>query len=169
MPIDGLQRVTQHAETQRPGTATKYLADYCDIKTSGPTPVTLVPTPRGYSVAKSPGMTQTNESSEPPAATAQPSVDDRSGRPSRVDQIWSVVAIAAGVVFIVTVIFFWGFFLGRATDGPNGGQRASGGAGDSSCPMMGSGGGMRPGTMGPGGSMEPHQSATPTPQPTTHP
>ncbi|PJE01655.1 MAG: hypothetical protein CK429_33100 [Mycobacterium sp.] len=113
-------------------------------------------------------MTQTNESSEPPATAAQPSVADRPSQPSRVDRIWSVVAITAGVVFIVTVIFFWGFFLGRATDGPSGGQRASSGSGDSSCPMMGSGGGMRPGTMHPGSSMEPHESGTPTPQPTPH-
>lgn len=131
--------------------------------------MTLVPTPQGYRVARSLTMTQSNESSEPPATTAVVSASDHPGRPSRADQIWSVVAITAGVVFIVTVIFFWGFFLGRATDGPNGGHRVSGGSGDSSCPMMGSGGGMRPGTMGPGGSMEPQQSATPTPQPTPHP
>lgn len=106
-------------------------------------------------------MTQTTESSEPPAAPAQPSFSDQTGRPSRVDQIWSVVAITAGVVFIVTVIFFWGFFLGRATDSHSSGHQV----GDSSCPMMGSGGGMRPGMMGPGTSTEPHQSGTPTPHP----
>ena len=121
-------------------------------------------------MAKLLSMTQIPESSEPPVVAAQPSSSDQYGRPSRVDQIWSVVAIAAGALFIVSVIFFWGFFLGRATDGPNGGHRSSGGGmGESSCPMMGSGGGMRPGMMGPGTSTEPHQSTTPAPQPAPHP
>ncbi|BDE17342.1 hypothetical protein Mkiyose1665_49910 [Mycobacterium kiyosense] len=73
----------------------------------------------------------------------------------------AVVGITAGVVFVVAVIFFSGLWLGRATHNPYGGR-------DGSCPMM-SGGGMGPGMMGPGGSMEPHQTATPTPQPTPHP
>lgn len=73
-------------------------------------------------MAKSRGMTQTNESSEPSATAAQPSVADHPNQPSRVDRIWSVVAITAGVVFIVTVIFFWGFFLGEPRTAPAAGS-----------------------------------------------
>lgn len=129
--------------------------------------MTLVPTPRRYVVAKSFSMTDPTNSSEPPAATAQRSVADPSHPPNRLDKIWSVVAITAGAVFIVTVIFFWGFFLGRTTNGPAA-QHVSNGSGGDSCPMMGSGGGTRPGTMSPG-SMEPNPPATPAPQPTPHP
>ncbi len=78
------------------------------------------------------------------------------------------MAITAGVVFIVAVIFFSGFFLGRATHGPYGGYPVSGG-GESTCPMMGSGGSMRPGMMSPGGAMEPRQTTAPSTQPTPHP
>ncbi|MCV7310268.1 hypothetical protein [Mycobacterium paraffinicum] len=85
------------------------------------------------------------------------------------DHLWALVGIAAGVVFIVAVIFFSGFFLGRASDGTYGGHGVSNGGRDATCPMMGSGGGMGPGMMGPGGSMAPGQGATPTPRPTPHP
>ncbi|KAA1248285.1 hypothetical protein F0Q45_21440 [Mycobacterium simiae] len=105
---------------------------------------------------------------EPPAEE-QPRHSDRSDRQGRLDQLWAVVGITAGVVFVVAVIFFSGFFLGRATDGPYGGQRISDGGGGGTCPMMGSGGGMGPGMTGPGGSMAPGQTASPTPQPTHHP
>lgn len=117
-------------------------------------------------------MTQTPESTEPPIATGQSRNLDRSDPPGRLGQLWAAVGIAAGVVFIVAVIFFSGFFLGRDTDGPYdsyGGYRASSGGRDATCPMMGSGGGMGPGMMGPGESMEPRQMATPTPQPMPHP
>ncbi|MHA7648887.1 hypothetical protein ACX9NE_03785 [Mycobacterium sp. ML4] len=77
------------------------------------------------------------------------------------------MAIAAGVVFIVAVIFFSGFFLGRVTHGPYDGKHVSGG-GESTC-RMGSGGGMGPGMMGPGASREPRQTTMPGPQPTPHP
>ncbi|WP_054586079.1 hypothetical protein [Mycobacterium intracellulare] len=82
------------------------------------------------------------------------------------DQLSAVVGITAGVMFVVAVIFFSGFWLGRASDG---GYRISSGGRDGACPMMQSGGGMGPGLMGPGGSMNPRQTATPTPQPTPHP
>lgn len=78
------------------------------------------------------------------------------------------MAIAAGVVFIVAVLFFSGFFLGRVTHGPYGGHQVSGG-GESTCPMMGSGGGVSPGMMGPGGSMQPGHTTMPSTQPAPHP
>ncbi len=121
---------------------------------------TLVPTPLGYTWFSILRMTQTPESTEPTTATGQPE-SDRSDRTSRVDQLLALVGITAGVVFVVAVIFFSGLWLGRATHSPYGGR-------DGSCPMM-SGGVMAPGMMGPGGSMEPHQTATPTTQPTPHP
>jgi hypothetical protein len=105
-------------------------------------------------------MTQTPETTEPPTAPAQSPSTDRSDRPSRVDHLWALVGITAGVVFTVAVIFFSGFYLGRATEGPYGMHRVS----DGTCPMMGSGAGMSP-----GGSMGPGHAATPTPQSTPHP
>nr|VTP04422.1 hypothetical protein BIN_B_05534 [Mycobacterium riyadhense] len=115
-------------------------------------------------------MAEAPESTEPPSATAQLPYSDRSDRPSRVDHLWALVGITAGVVFIVAVIFFSGFFMGRATDGPYGGHGISNVERDGMCPMMGSGGGMAPGMMGPGGSMgPPGQTGPPTPHPTPHP
>ena len=95
--------------------------------------------------------------------------EDRADRHSLLDQVWAVVGITAGVVFVVAVIFFSGFFLGRATDGPYGGHRVSDGGGGGTCPMMGPEGGMGPGMMGPGGPMAPGHSTSPIPQPTPHP
>ncbi|ORA20494.1 hypothetical protein BST12_15125 [Mycobacterium angelicum] len=112
---------------------------------------------------------ETPDSAATTPATGQPSQSDRSDRPGRLDQIWAVVGITAGVVFVVAVIFFSGFFLGRATDNPYGSLRVSDGGRDGVCPMMGSDGGMTPGRMGPGGPMTPGQTATPTPQPMPHP
>ncbi|MDP7736282.1 hypothetical protein [Mycobacterium paragordonae] len=113
-------------------------------------------------------MTHVPESAEPPTATEQSSHPVIADRHSRVDHLWAIVSITAGVVFIVAVIFFSGFFLGRTTSGPYGMHQNSGGGGGSTCPMMGSGGGMGPGMMGPGGSMEPRQPVTPSPS-TPHP
>jgi hypothetical protein len=54
-----------------------------------------------------------------PAAPAPVVRDDRNleRRPNRVSSVAAWVGIVAGVVFIVAVIFFSGFILGRATGG----------------------------------------------------
>lgn len=82
------------------------------------------------------------------------------------------VAIIAGVVFVVAVIFFSGFFLAWSADSHHGWHRASNGGRGGTCPMMGPGGMTRPGEMmGPGetdpmGPMGPQQTPAPT-APTT--
>jgi hypothetical protein len=98
-------------------------------------------------------MTQTPESrTEPTTVTEQPRYDDR---------LLAWIGIIAGVVFVVAVIFFSGFFLGSSSDSHYGWHRGYYGDRDSSCPMMGHGG-----MMGPGGPMAPQQSPT-TKAPTT--
>ncbi|WP_139837197.1 hypothetical protein [Mycobacterium szulgai] len=67
------------------------------------------------------------------------------------------------------MIFFSGFFLGRATDNPYKSFRVSNGGRDDTCPMMGSDGGMGPGRIVPGKPMAPAQTAPQTPQPIPHP
>ncbi|WP_197379046.1 hypothetical protein [Mycolicibacterium mengxianglii] len=81
-------------------------------------------------------------------------VEHRDRRSSRVVQAAAWVGIVAGTVFVVAVIFFSGFILGRHSDG--GGH--SGGAGRHHGMMFGDGGPgapmmpMRPGQgFGPGG------------------
>jgi len=79
------------------------------------------------------------------------------------------VVIVAGVVFVVAVIFFSGFFLGWSSGdhygwnrGYGGWHRGYGGGPPGTCPMMGPGGMMGPSGMGPGGTMGPQQSPTTT-------
>jgi hypothetical protein len=70
---------------------------------------------------------------------------------SRLTAVLLWVGIAAGVVFIVAVLFFSGFFLGRQTRWHRGyDDNRTGPSG--TCPMMGTGGQM---PMGPGGMMAP--------------
>lgn len=95
-------------------------------------------------------VAQIPESVEPPTAKQQSERSGLTGRPTRLDQVWTIVSITAGVVFVVALIRFSGLFLGRATHGPYGGQPAFDSGGGSTCPMMGSDGGMGPGMMGPG-------------------
>lgn len=84
-------------------------------------------------------------------------------RPSRLGQLLAWVGIVVGVVFIVAVIFFSGFVLAKSSDGRNGWQHGYYGGRESSCPMMGPGGGMMgSGGMGPGGPMGPQQTPTTT-------
>jgi hypothetical protein len=93
-------------------------------------------------------MTETPSSSEP---TTRPVVTDSTApvlereprRGSRVTTAAAWVGIAAGVVFIVAVVFFSGFILGKASDG---GHR--GGPGHRDRVMIHHGG---PPVMGPGG------------------
>lgn len=76
-------------------------------------------------------------------------------RPSRLSQALMWVGIVAGVVFVVAVVFFSGFFLGRNSDGPNGWAHTTGPGGMMGPGGMGSGGMMGPGGTGPGGMMGP--------------
>jgi len=85
-------------------------------------------------------MTQIPESgAEPNTVTEQPR-HDRSDGPSRLGQLFAWVGIIAGVVFVVAVIFFSGFFLGSSSDGHYGWHRGYRGDRDGTCPMMGQGG-----------------------------
>ncbi|BBN46925.1 hypothetical protein JPH1_14000 [Mycobacterium avium subsp. hominissuis] len=99
-------------------------------------------------------------------AAGQPEYSNRSDRHSRWDQLLALVGIAAGVVFVVAVIFFSGFWLARASDG---GYGISSGGRDGTCPMMQSGRNMGPGMMGPGASVDPGHTVAPAPQPMPRP
>ena len=118
-------------------------------------------------------------SENPETTTDQPMitplVDATDHRDRRLRRALAWVGIVAGVVFIVAVIFFSGFALGRGSGGYHGWHRGyqshmGPGGGMNGCPMMrdggmGSGGMMDPEDMGPG-MMRPSQSpASPTPAP----
>ena len=93
--------------------------------------------------------------------------DNRYERPDRLNQILAWVGIVAGVVFIVAVIFFSGFFIGTNAYGNfRGGYHQPGMMGPS---QTGPYGQMRPGMMGPygqgPGQQPPTTSAPTTPRP----
>ena len=77
-------------------------------------------------------MTETPESrAEPTTVTGKPRAvepprrqydDDQYDRPSRLSQVLAWVGIVAGVVFVVAVIFFSGFFIGRTSGHHYGGH-----------------------------------------------
>ena len=106
-------------------------------------------------------MTDNTPESQTEAETGAPRVveppryrDDRYDRPNRLNQILAWVGIVAGVVFIVSVIFFSGFFIGRNSDGNfRRGYHQPGLIGPS---QTGPYGQMWPGMMGPGGMMGPY-------------
>ena len=123
-------------------------------------------------------MTETPESrAEPTTVTGEPRAvekprrydDDRYGRPNRLSQVLAWVGIIAGVVFVVAVIFFSGFWIGRVSGHHYGWHRGYYNCGQmgpcqtGTGPMMGPGGMMGPGQtsptttspMGPGGMMGP--------------
>lgn len=138
---------------------------------------------------------------EPPASRTEPESgtsrvveppgrgyhDDRYDRPNRLNQVLVWVGIVAGVVFIVALVFFSGFWIGRATGHHYGwhgysqgqmapGQMTPGQSSGMNCPaMMGPGGmmgpstttsmtpgQMGPGPMGPGGMGPGGMTTTPT-------
>lgn len=79
---------------------------------------------------------------------------------------WS--GIAAAAVFIVAVVFFSGFSIGRATDGFDGNRgHCQGTPGMMGPGMMGPQGPWPHGNMGPSGLWGPGQSQPPTITPTT--
>jgi hypothetical protein len=105
-------------------------------------------------------MTETPESpiESTTTATGHGAGTAGSQRPSRLGQAAAAVGIIAGVVFIVGVIFFSGFFLGSRSEEHRGPQVMR-------CEMGGSGegkGGMGPGGMGPMGPMGPSQPPSST-------
>jgi hypothetical protein len=139
-------------------------------------------------------MTETAEHPTTPTLTADPPPPPPVGRkvpddrgPSRVLQVLAWVGIVAGVVFIVAVVFFSGFFFGRHAGSPGYGHFGShhgrgihvfhrGGP-----PPMGPmarwpGGPMTPmmpmspmSPMSPGSPSVPPPSTTTAPAPTPHP
>ena len=100
---------------------------------------------------------------EPTTVTGPPRYDGRYDRPSRLGQVLAWVGIIAGVVFVVAVIFFSGFFLSWSSGDHDNWYRGYGGGRAGTCPMMGPGGMIVPGGMGPRGPMGPQQSPTTTP------
>lgn len=82
---------------------------------------------------------------EPPRYRA-----DRYDRASRLNLAVAWVGIVAGVVFIVAVVFFSGFFIGRSSSG-----HFRGGYGMTGPSQTGPYGHMWPGMMGPGGMFGP--------------
>jgi hypothetical protein len=116
-------------------------------------------------------MTETPESPSESTATAA----DRSAvtagreRPSRLSLAATAVGIVAGVVFIVGVVFFSGFFLGSYQSGPQVMRCEMGGSGEGKGGMGPGGmGPMGPGGMGPmGPSQPPSSTSTAPPAPST--
>src|SRR6476660_879122 len=114
-------------------------------------------------------MTESRESrTEPTTVTGDrrayetPPYDDR---PNRLNSILVWVAIVAGVVFIVAVIFFSGFFIGKSSFGNfRGGYHQPGMMSPS---QSGPYGQMWPGMMGPYGPTWPGQQPPTTTVPTT--
>jgi hypothetical protein len=115
-------------------------------------------------------MTETPESSSESTATAadRGAVTAGRERPSRLSLAAAAVGIVAGVVFIVGVVFFSGFFLGSYQSGPQVMRCEMGGSGEGKGGM----GGMGPGGMGPMGpsqppSQPPSSTSTAPPAPST--
>ena len=112
----------------------------------------------GMSETAEPDTTPTLTTDPPPAPPVHRDVPDRS-RPSRLFHALAWVGIVAGAVFIVAVVFFSGFLIGkhsgpgydhlRGHDGPHMLHRGG------PPPMGPVGEWPGPGRMGPGGPMGP--------------
>jgi len=108
------------------------------------------------------GTERTTAAMERRAFESAPPYDDRRNKSNSI-LVW--VGIVAGVVFIVAVVFFAGFFIGRNSSGNfRDGYHQPGMMGPS---QIGPGGQTGPGQMGPGGMMGPNQWPTMTTAPTT--
>ena len=110
-------------------------------------------------------MTETPKSPGESTATAVDRGAETAGweRPSRLSRAAAAVGIVAGVVFIVGVVFFSGFFLGSYQSGPQVMRCEMGGSGEGKGGM----GGMGPGGMGPMGPSHPSSTSTAPPAPNT--
>ncbi|MCV7302333.1 hypothetical protein H7J93_22170 [Mycobacterium barrassiae] len=75
--------------------------------------------------------------------------------------VWA--GIAAATVFIVAVVFFSGFFIGRSTDGADFPGRHHGGPGEPGSGMMGPNSPWPHGPMGPTSRAPNPPAPTPTP------
>ncbi len=62
------------------------------------------------------GMSDTSEPTTPVTTTAEPVAATVERKPQRLYQVAAWVAIVAGTLVIVAVIFFSGFLLGKASD-----------------------------------------------------
>jgi hypothetical protein len=103
---------------------------------------------------------------QPPIAASESTTNtatDGRARPSRLSQAAAAVGIVAGVVFIVGVVFFSGFFLGSrsAHNGPQM-MRCEMGKSGEGMGGMGPGGGTSP-SMGPMGPGQPPSSTSAAP------
>ncbi len=133
-------------------------------------------------------MTESPEPRTEPTAveTTRTAPPDRVYHHSRLNAVLAWVGIVAGIVFIVAVIFFSGFALGRHAGGGHGGWHhhhwQGAGMSHHGGPPMGQwrfpgGGPGGPGMMGPGGQTGPGnpygpggtQSPTTAPSATPHP
>jgi hypothetical protein len=116
-------------------------------------------------------MTETPESPRESTATAADRGAGTAGRqrPSRLSLAAAAVGIVAGVVFILGVVFFSGFFLGSYQSGPQVMRCEMGGSGEGKGGMDPGGmGPMGPGGMGPmGPSQPPSSTSTAPPAPST--
>ncbi|MGZ6780178.1 MAG: hypothetical protein ACXVGO_14425 [Mycobacterium sp.] len=86
--------------------------------------------------------------------TGRRDADERYTRSNRVNQVLAWVGIVAGVVFVVAVVFFSGFIIGRSSSGHYYGGHH---------PYLHYGQldpTMRPGQLAPGGMMGPQTSTT---------
>ena len=115
-------------------------------------------------------MTETAEHPTTPTLTAGPpppvsTQDDRG--PNRVLQVLAWVGIVAGVVFVVAVVFFSGFFLGRHAGGPGYGHFGSHHGRGIHVFHRGGPQPMGPMARWPGGPMSPMSPGSPSTPPST--
>ncbi|MDX1881853.1 hypothetical protein SBI63_00615 [Mycolicibacterium sp. 120270] len=120
-----------------------------------------MPYPACFGASEDSAMSDIRESAAERHAVTTPPYDDVRHRPNSI-LVW--VGIVAGVVFIVAVVFFAGFFIGRSSAGGwRGGYQQPGMMWPSQSGPYGQWG---PGMMGPGGMMGPNYQ-WPGQQPTT--
>ena len=101
-----------------------------------------------------PRQSRTERSSVDQTSPAFEPVQQQYKRESQLNSILVWVGIVAGVMFIVALVFFSGFFIGRNSYGNfRGGYHQPGMMGPS---QTGPYGQMWPGMMGPGGMMGPY-------------
>jgi hypothetical protein len=116
-------------------------------------------------------MTETAEHPTTPTLTAgppPPPVNPRDDRgPNRVLQVLAWVGIVAGVVFVVAVVFFSGFFLGRHAGTPGYGHFGSHHGRGIHVFHRGGPQPMGPMARWPGGPMSPMSPGSPSTPPST--